>query len=39
MLEAELSYRKGDFDEAFDHLRRSVELDDNLPYDEPWGWM
>jgi tetratricopeptide (TPR) repeat protein len=39
MLEGELSYRKGDFDEAFDHLRRSVELDDNLPYDEPWGWM
>ena len=39
MLEGELSYRKGDFDEAFGHLRRSVELDDNLPYDEPWGWM
>jgi len=39
MLEGELSYRKGDFDEAFDHLRRSVVLDDNLPYDEPWGWM
>ncbi|MEH6652431.1 MAG: tetratricopeptide repeat protein [Motiliproteus sp.] len=39
MLEGELSYRKGDFDQAFDHLRRSVALDDNLPYDEPWGWM
>jgi len=39
MLEGELSYRKGEFDDAFDHLRRSVELDDNLPYDEPWGWM
>jgi tetratricopeptide (TPR) repeat protein len=39
MLEGELSYRKGDFDVAFAHLRRSVELDDNLPYDEPWGWM
>jgi tetratricopeptide (TPR) repeat protein len=39
MLEGELSYRKGDFDLAFSHLRRSVELDDNLPYDEPWGWM
>ncbi len=39
MLEGELSYRKGDFDEAFDHLRCSVALDDNLPYDEPWGWM
>jgi tetratricopeptide (TPR) repeat protein len=39
MLEGELSYRKGDFEKAFAHLRRSVELDDNLPYDEPWGWM
>jgi tetratricopeptide (TPR) repeat protein len=39
MLDGELSYRKGDFDTAFAHLRRSVELDDNLPYDEPWGWM
>jgi tetratricopeptide (TPR) repeat protein len=39
MLEGELSYRKGEFDAAFAHLRRSVELDDNLPYDEPWGWM
>lgn len=39
MLEGELAYRKGDFDQAFDHLRRSVALDDDLPYDEPWGWM
>ncbi len=39
MLEGELSYRRGNFDQAFERLRRSVELDDNLPYDEPWGWM
>ena len=39
MLEGELEYRKGNFDVAFDDLRRAVELDDNLPYDEPWGWM
>jgi tetratricopeptide (TPR) repeat protein len=39
MLEGELEYRRGNFDAAFAHLRRSVELDDNLPYDEPWGWM
>ena len=39
MLDGEVEYRKGDFDAAFAHLRRSVELDDNLPYDEPWGWM
>ncbi|MCG8542872.1 MAG: hypothetical protein MJE12_01555 [Alphaproteobacteria bacterium] len=39
MLLGELEYHKGNYDVAFDHLRRSVELDDNLPYDEPWGWM
>ncbi|WP_170372470.1 tetratricopeptide repeat protein [Ruegeria arenilitoris] len=39
MLRGEIEYRKGNFDSAFAHLRRSVELDDNLPYDEPWGWM
>ena len=39
MLDGEIEYRKGNFEPAFAHLRRSVELDDNLPYDEPWGWM
>ncbi|HZF91612.1 hypothetical protein [Streptomyces sp.] len=39
MLDGELAYRKGHFDEAFAALERSVALDDNLPYDEPWGWM
>ena len=39
MLNGELEYRKGNHDVAFAHLRRSVELDDALPYDEPWGWM
>ncbi len=39
MLNGELEYRRGNFDAAFAHLRKSVELDDNLPYDEPWGWM
>ena len=39
MLSGELAYRKGDHDAAFAHLRRAVRLDDNLPYDEPWGWM
>ena len=39
MLKGELEYRKGNYDMAFAHLRRSVELDDALPYDEPWGWM
>ncbi|MFJ3656742.1 hypothetical protein ACIPPR_25970 [Streptomyces nigra] len=39
MLDGELEYRKGDYDAAFAALERSIELDDNLPYDEPWGWM
>lgn len=39
MLDGEIAYREGDYDVAFDHLRRAVELDDSLPYDEPWGWM
>ena len=39
MMLGELAYRRGDDESAFAHLRRSVALDDNLPYDEPWGWM
>ncbi|MFE9391801.1 tetratricopeptide repeat protein [Streptomyces sp. NPDC006784] len=39
MLEGEVEYRKGNTEEAFAALRRSIELDDSLPYDEPWGWM
>ncbi|MGY0020107.1 hypothetical protein ACVHNB_14120 [Streptomyces sp. YJ-C3] len=39
MLDGELEYRKGEYDAAFAALRRSIELDDGLPYDEPWGWM
>ncbi|MYX94224.1 hypothetical protein GT045_05235 [Streptomyces sp. SID486] len=39
MLDGELDYRRGAYEAAFAALRRSVELDDGLPYDEPWGWM
>jgi tetratricopeptide (TPR) repeat protein len=39
MLDGELEYRKGDAEAAFAHLRRAVELDDGLPFDEPWAWM
>lgn len=39
MLEGELQYRKGNYESAFEALRASIELDDNLVYDEPWGWM
>ncbi|GAB5438962.1 hypothetical protein [Falsiruegeria mediterranea] len=39
MMLGELAYHKGEHEIAFAHLRKSVEIDDNLPYDEPWGWM
>jgi tetratricopeptide (TPR) repeat protein len=39
MLDGEIGYRDGRFDDAFAHLRRAIDLDDALPYDEPWGWM
>jgi tetratricopeptide (TPR) repeat protein len=39
MLDGELEYRKSRPDAAFAALERSIERDDNLPYDEPWGWM
>ena len=39
MLSGEIAYRCGDYEAAFAHLRASVAADDNLPYDEPWGWM
>ena len=39
MLDGEIEYRKGNDGAAWRHLRRAVELDDALPYDEPWGWM
>ena len=39
MLDGEIAYRQGRFDEGFTHLREAIALDDALPYDEPWGWM
>ncbi|CRG89104.1 hypothetical protein PISL3812_06139 [Talaromyces islandicus] len=39
MLAGEIEYRTGNIEKAFVHLREAIELDANLPYDEPWGWM
>jgi tetratricopeptide (TPR) repeat protein len=39
MLEGEIAYRRGEYDTAFAHLRSAIALEDDLPYDEPWGWM
>jgi tetratricopeptide (TPR) repeat protein len=39
MARGELEYREGNYDTAFSLLRKAVEKDDALKYDEPWGWM
>jgi tetratricopeptide (TPR) repeat protein len=39
MLDGEIAYRRGDYEEAWTLLRLAIDLDDTLPYDEPWGWM
>lgn len=39
VLAGEIAYRQGDYDRGFDHLRQAVALDEQLNYDEPWGWM
>lgn len=39
MLAGEVEYRRGNYDQAFEHLRDAVRRDEELKYDEPWGWM
>ena len=39
MIAGEIAYRRGEFEQAFEHLREAVRRDDGLNYDEPWGWM
>lgn len=39
MLDGELEYRKGNYSEAFEHLRLAIKRDDSLLYTEPWNWM
>ena len=39
MLAGELAYHSGEYDSAFEYLRSSVKLDDDLEYSEPWVWM
>jgi tetratricopeptide (TPR) repeat protein len=39
MLDGEIAYRRSDHDLAFARLRDAIDLADQLPYDEPWGWM
>lgn len=39
MAEGEIAYRDGDKEQAFKLLGEAVELEENLKYDEPPGWM
>ncbi|KPM45074.1 hypothetical protein AK830_g1488 [Neonectria ditissima] len=39
MLAGEVEYRRGSVAAAFRHLGEAMDREDNLPYDEPWGWM
>ena len=39
MLDGERKYRSQEFNLAFNSLQKSIALADNLPYNEPWGWM
>ncbi|CAM1506076.1 Fc.00g057170.m01.CDS01 [Cosmosporella sp. VM-42] len=39
MLYGEIEYRRANYEAAYEYLRKSIFLEDSLPYDEPWGWM
>lgn len=39
MALGELLYRKQDYENAFNNLRDSVKLCDELKFSEPWDWM
>ncbi|MEE4189389.1 MAG: hypothetical protein V2I76_13190 [Roseobacter sp.] len=38
MMAGELAFKSGDRDAGLGHLRRAVQLDDGLMYEEPWSW-
>jgi len=38
-MRGEVAYFSFNYDKAFDHLRNAVKLYDDMPYDEPWGFM
>ncbi|KAL7558068.1 hypothetical protein ACA910_009255 [Epithemia clementina (nom. ined.)] len=39
MLKGEIAYHEGLHEKSFQLLRKAVDLQDNLNYDEPWGVM
>ena len=38
MMKGEVAFKSGNKTKGLNHLRRAVELDDNLNYEEPWSW-
>ncbi len=38
-MRGEVEYYRFNYEKAFDHLRNAVKLYDDMPYDEPWGFM
>ena len=38
MMKGEVAFKAGHRSEGLDHLRKAVELDDSLAYEEPWSW-
>lgn len=39
MIRGEIAYHEGNYEEAFTLLRKAVQQQDDLNYDEPWGKM
>ena len=39
MLDGEVEYHRGNYEQAYAHLRAAVHRDDSLNYTEPWAWM
>jgi len=38
MMKGEIAFKAGRREKGLDHLRKAVDLDDNLAYEEPWSW-
>jgi len=39
MLDGEVEYHRGNYEQAYACLREAVHRDDSLNYSEPWAWM
>eukprot|EP01059_Diplonema_ambulator_P030767 TRINITY_DN539_c0_g1_i1.p1 TRINITY_DN539_c0_g1~~TRINITY_DN539_c0_g1_i1.p1 ORF type:complete len:572 (+),score=282.30 TRINITY_DN539_c0_g1_i1:53-1768(+) len=39
MMKGEVEFRRGNHEEALKLLHKAVQMEDALPYDEPWGIM